>query len=60
MYSPPHHNSNLDLEDEDTNRNSTEEERENSEDADDSWDQVLFFITIAPESYRLEIYPSKS
>jgi len=38
MYSPPHHNVNLD--DEDTNRNSTEEERENSEDADDSWDQV--------------------
>merc|ERR1712083_393526 len=43
MYSPPHHNSNLDLEDEDTNRNSTEEERENSEDADDSWDQVTCY-----------------
>lgn len=41
MYSPPHHNVN-DM-DEDTNRNSTEEERENSEDADDSWDQVTCY-----------------
>lgn len=42
MYSPPHHNVNLDIEDEVNNSNSTEEERENSEDADDSWDQVMF------------------
>ena len=42
MYSPPHHNVNLDIEDEVNNSNSTEEERENSEDADDSWDQVIF------------------
>jgi len=41
MYSPPHHNV-TDMEEE-TNRNSTEEERENSEDADDSWDQVTCY-----------------
>ena len=41
MYSPPHPgNVSEDILDEDANRNSTEEERENSEDADDSWDQV--------------------
>lgn len=43
MYSPPHHNVNLDIEDEVNNSNSTEEERENSEDADDSWDQVTCY-----------------
>ena len=45
MYSPPHHSNvaeDMILDSEEANRsNSTEEERENSEDADDSWDQVL-------------------
>lgn len=47
MYSPPHHSNvaeDLILDSEDANRsNSTEEERENSEDADDSWDQVTCY-----------------
>jgi len=44
MYSPPHPgNVSEDILDEDANRNSTEEERENSEDADDSWDQVTCY-----------------
>jgi len=47
MYSPPHHSNvaeDMILDSEDANRsNSTEEERENSEDADDSWDQVTCY-----------------
>ena len=47
MYSTPYHSNvaeDMILNSEDANRsNSTEEERENGEDADDSWDQVHTF-----------------